>query len=66
MSHETIETFFQRMTETQTAILEKHEELEKLKATYRAELKARLGITDGENANVLDLMKAAHKVFKLA
>jgi hypothetical protein len=61
---EKIEAFFERMSEKQKKILELHQELENLKAEYRAEMKARVGICDGESHNVLDYMKAVQRVLR--
>ena len=42
------------------------QKLERLMQEYRAELKAWVGITDGEKASVLDLVEAVKRVQALA
>tara|TARA_R110000868_G_scaffold62962_3_gene189948 strand:- start:5712 stop:5903 length:192 start_codon:yes stop_codon:yes gene_type:complete len=46
----------------QAVIIEKSADLERLMQEYKAELKAKFGITDGEKMNVLDVIKAMAKV----
>ena len=37
-------------------------EFEKAKQSYKADLKATFGVTDGKNANILDLVQLIHRV----
>lgn len=39
-------------------------EFEKAKASYKADLKAAFGVTDGESANILDLVQLIYRVAK--
>ena len=39
-------------------------EFEKAKTSYKADLKAAFGVTDGESANILDLVQLIHRVSK--
>lgn len=48
--------------EKQEKIAKLHQELENEKALYRAEIKAWSGITDGEPANVLEIIETIKKV----
>lgn len=45
--------------------IEKSNELNKLKETYKADMKAKLGITDGERADILELISTMKKVSEL-
>lgn len=39
-------------------------EFEKAKEAYKSDMKAAFGVTDGENANILDLVQLIHRVAK--
>jgi uncharacterized protein YPO0396 len=58
-----VEAEVQAIIDVKEAPLKKlAEELNKLKEEYRAEVKAAFGITDGEPANVLEIVKTVRRV----
>lgn len=49
-------------TEFEVKKAELGQEFEKAKESYKADLKTEFGVTDGESANILDLVQLIHRV----
>jgi len=66
---EIVQEFTQKKSELEKEYQDKidaaAQELTKRKEEYKAELKAWVGITDGENANILDVVKLARTVAEM-